>query len=53
MLYSTKDREDFEKLEELVSLKNEVKVVRWQDKFDEQNFYENIKKVFEAVTDTI
>ena len=50
MLYSIKDREDLENLEELVSLQDQVKVVRLQDKLGKQNFYEDMKKVFEPVT---
>ena len=50
MLYSIKDREDLEKLNELVSLENQVKVVRLQDNLGKQNFREDMKKVFEPVT---
>ena len=50
MLYSIKDRGDLEKLEELVPLENQVKVVRLQDKLGKQNFHEHMKKVFEPVT---
>ena len=53
MLYSIKDREDLEKLEDLVSLQNQVKVVKLQDKLGEQNFHEDMKKVFEPVTKTL
>ena len=53
MLYSIKDREDLEKLEELVSLQNQVKVVKLQDKLGEQNFHEDMKKVFELVTKSL
>ena len=53
MLYSIKDREDLEKLEDLVSLQNEVKVVKLQDKLGEQNFHEDMKKVFEPVTKSL
>ena len=53
MLYSIKDREDLENLEELVSLQNQVKVVKLQDKLGEQNFNEDMKKVFEPIADTI
>ena len=53
MLYSIKDREDLEKLEELVSLQNQVKVVKLQDKLGEQNFHEEMKKVFEPVTKSL
>ena len=53
MLYSIKDRDDLKELNELVSLQNQVKVVRLQDKLGEQNFHENIKKVFEPVTKSL
>ena len=53
MLYSIKDREDLEKLEELVSLQNQVKVDKLQDKLGEQNFHEDMKKVFEPVTESL
>ena len=53
MLYSIEDREDLEKLKELVSLENQVKVVRLQDKLGKQNFHEDMKKVFEPVTKSI
>ena len=50
MLYSIKDREDLEKLNDIVSLENQVKVVRLQDKPGKQEFHENMKKLFEPVT---
>ena len=53
MLYSIKDREDLENLEELASLENQVKVVKLQDKLGKQNFYEDMKKVFEPVTKSL
>ena len=53
MLFSIKDREDLEKLNELVSLQNQVKVVRLQDKLGKQNFHENMEKIFEPVTKTL
>ena len=53
MLYSKKDREDLEKLDELVPLQNQVKVVKLQDKLGEQNFHEDMKKVFEPVTKSL
>ena len=53
MFYSIKDREGLENLEELVSLENQVKVVRLQDKLGKQNFHEDMKKVFEPVTKSI
>ena len=53
MLYSIKDREDLENLNELVSLQDQVKTVRLQDKLGEQNFHEDMKKVFEPVTESL
>ena len=50
MLFPFKDREDLENLNELVSLQDQVKVVRLQDKLGKQNFHEVMKKVFEPVT---
>ena len=45
MLFPIKDREDLEKLNELVWLQDQVKVVRLQDKLGKQNFHENMKKL--------
>ena len=53
MLFPIKDREDLEKLNDLVSLQDQVKVVRLQDKLGKQNFHEDMKQVFEPMTDTI
>ena len=53
MLYSIKDREDLENLNELLSLQDQVKVVRLQDKLGKQNFHEDMKKVFEPVTKSL
>ena len=53
MLYSIKDREDLENLNELVSLQEQVKVVKIQDKLGKQNFHEDMKKVFEPVTKSL
>ena len=53
MLYSIKDREDLENLEELVSLENQVKVVKLQDRLGKQNYHEDMKKVFEPVTKSL
>ena len=46
MLYSIKNRENLQNLNELVSSENEVKVVRFQEKLGKQNFHEDMKKVF-------
>ena len=53
MLFPIKKREDLEKSDELVSLQNQVKVVKLQDKLGEQNFHEDMKKVFEPVTKSL
>ena len=53
MLFPIKNRQDLEKLNEAVSLQNQVKVVRLQDKLGEQNFHEDMTKVFEPLTDTL
>ena len=53
MLYSIKDREDLENLEELVSLESQLKTVRLQDKLGKQNFHENMKKVFEPLNKSL
>ena len=53
MMFPIRDREDLEKLNELVSLQEQVKVVRLQDKLGEQNFHEDMKKVFEPVTKSL
>ena len=53
MLYSIKNVEDLEKLNELASLQDQVKAVRMQDKLGKQNFHEDMKKLFEPLTDTI
>ena len=50
MLYSIKDREDLENLNELVLLQDQVKVDQLQDKLGKQNFHEDMKKVFEPIT---
>ena len=42
-----------EKFEELASLQSQVKGVRLQDKLGKQNFHEDLKKLYEPLTDTI
>ena len=53
MLFPIRNVEDLENLNELVSLQNQVKVVKLQDKLGEQNFHEDLKKVFEPVTKSL
>ena len=48
-----KNRDDLEKLKESSTPQNQMKDLRLQDKLGKQNFHEDVKKVFETVTDTI
>ena len=53
MLYPIGNVEDLQKINELDSLENQVKVVRLQDNFGKPSFYEDMKKVFEPMTNVI
>ena len=53
MWFPIKNREDLKNLNEAVSLQNDVKVVRLQDKLGKQNFHEDLKEVFEPMTNAI
>ena len=53
MLYAIKNNDNLENLNELVSLENQVNVVRLQDKIGKQNFHEDMKKVFDPVTKSL
>ena len=53
MMFAINNREDLDKLNEAVSLQNQVKVVRLQNQMCEQNFHEDMTKVFEPLTDTL
>ena len=53
MLFPIRNIEDLQNLNEAVSLQNDVKVVRLQDKLGEQNFHEDMTKVFGPLTDTL
>ena len=53
MLFPIRNVEDLQNLNEAVSLQNQVKVVRLQDKLGKQNFHEDMTKVFEPLTDTL
>ena len=53
MMFAINNREDLDKLEELASLQDQVKVVRLQDKLGKQNFHEDKKKVFEPITKSL
>ena len=53
MLYSIKNEEDLEKLEELALLQSQLKAVRLQDKLGKQNFHGDLNEVFEPVTKSL
>ena len=52
-MYSIKNREDLETLNELISLQGHVKVLRVQDKLRKEIFRGDMRKSFETVTETI
>ena len=52
-MFPIKNIEDLKDLNELVSLQNQVKAVRLQDKLGKQNFHEDMIKVFEPVTKSL
>ena len=51
MLYSIKNIEDLEKLNEAISLQKQVQEVRLQNKLGEQKYHEDIKTFFKPMTD--
>ena len=52
-MYSIKNTEDLESLNKIVSLQNQVIEVLLQKRLDEQNYHENIRKIYEPITDAI
>ena len=44
MLYSIKNVEDLQKLNELILLKDQVREIKLQNKLGEQNYHEDVKK---------
>ena len=52
-MYSIKKRDDLENINKLFLLEKQVKAVRLQDKLGKQNFHEDMRKVFEPVTDIV
>ena len=53
MMSPIRNVEDLQNLNEAVSLQNQVKVVRLQDKLGKQNFHEDLTEVFEPLTNTL
>ena len=52
-MFPTRNVEDLQNLNEAVSLQNQVKVFRLQDKLGKQNFHEDMEEVFEQLTNTL
>ena len=53
MLFPIRNIEDLQNLNEAISLQNQVKVVRLQNKLGKQNFHEDLKEVFEPITKSL
>ena len=53
MLYPIKNVEDLQKLDEAVLLQNQVNEVRLQNKLVDQNYHEDMNKLFKPMTDTL
>ena len=52
-MFPIRNVEDLQNLNEAVSLQNQEKVVRLQDKLGKQNFHEDMAEVFEPLTNTL
>ena len=53
MMFPIRNVEDLQILNKAVSLQNQVKVVKLQDKLGKQNFHEDMEEVFEPLTITL
>ena len=53
MLFPIRNVTDLQNLNEAISLQNQVKVAKLQDKLGKQNFHEDMTKVFEPLTETL
>ena len=53
MMFPIRNVEDLQNLNEAVSLQNQVKVFRLQDKLGKQNVHEDLTEVFKPLTDTL
>ena len=52
-MFAIRNVEALQNLNEAVSLQNQVKVVRLQEKLGKQNFHEDLKEVFEPTTKSL
>ena len=53
MMFPIRNVEDLQNLNEVVSLQNQVKVFRLQDKFGKQKFHEDLKQTFKPITKSL
>ena len=53
MMFPIKNVNDLQKLNEAISLQNQVHEVRLQNKLGEQNYHEDAEKLFKPMTDVI
>ena len=53
MIYSVKNKDDLQDLEELADLQSKVKQVRLEEKLGKQGFHYDTKQLFEPITKTI
>ena len=53
MMFPIRNVEDLQNLNEAISLENQVKVVRLQDRLGKQNFHEDLNEVFENITKSL
>ena len=53
MLFPIRNVAGLQNLNEAISLQNQVKVAKLQDKLGKQNFHEDMTKVFEPLTETL
>ena len=53
MMFPIRNVEDLQNLNKAISLQNQVKVVRLQDKLGKLNFHDDMEEVFEPLTKTL
>ena len=53
MMFPSRNIEDLQNLNEAVSLKNQIQVVRLQNKLGKQNFHDDLKEAFEPITESL
>ena len=53
MKFPIRNVEDLQNLNEAISLQNQLKVFRLQDKLGKQNFHEDLTELFEPLTNTL